>query len=218
MEFSLGGQTYTAVRYRLREWLKLESLREELVEAIETKDIKRTAKVLCAFVSVATNKPIEDLAKLPWYEIVGAFLSIEAENRLHYDFAVVRGGGTRKKTDDPPWEYRGRDWYWWAHTLSSHYGWSLEYIAQLDIDDATGLLQEIMVEEQLTREWQWSLTELAYPYNEQTKKSTFKPLERPNWMMVVSQDKIPPLPTMKIHKSMIPVGIVVRGKNETVAN
>lgn len=217
MEFTLDGKSYVATRYKLREWLKLDAVREKLVDAIDTKDIDGLSKSMCAFVSVASNVSVDILLSLPWYEIAEAFSMIEAENKLRLDFALLRTG--KKKPDNPAWEYKGRTWYWWLHILSSHYGWTSEYIAELDIDDATGLLQEILTEEQLEREWQWSLTEIAYPYNENTKKSNFKPLDRPEWMMMASPEFMPKIPMVRIRKDMMPVGFIIRGgSSETPIN
>lgn len=215
MEYTLNGVKYTAKRYKLREWLKLDAVRERLLDAIENKDTDRVAKFLCDFVSIASD--LANLDALPWYEIAKAFLAIEAENQLHHKFALLRT--TRKRIDVPPWDYDGRSWYWWNNILSSKYGWTSEYVAELDIDDATGLLQEILVDEQLRKEWEWSLTELAYPYDEVAKKGRFKPLDRPDWMKTILPDQQPKIPVMRIRKDMLPVGIVVKGKsNETPLN
>lgn len=215
MEFTLDGKTYLTIRYKLRAWLKLDTVREKLVDAIEAKDIDGVATSLCSIVSIASN--VSGVDKLPWYEIANAFIAVEYENRLTLDFALLRT--TKKHQDIPAWDYQGRQWYWWHNILSSKYGWSSEYIAELDIDDATGLLQEIMIDEQLKREWEWSLTEIAYPYNATTKQSNFKPLERPEWMMIILPENRPKIPIVRIRKDMMPVGMVIRGKShETPIN
>ena len=217
MEFSLDGKDYVATRYKLREWLKLDAVRENILDAIEAKDIDGLSKSICAFVSIASSVSVDILLSLPWYDVTNAFLVTEAENKLRLSFALLRT--SKKKTDAPAWEYTGRTWYWWLHLLSSHYGWSSEYIAELDIDDATGLLQEILTEEQLNREWQWSLTEIAYPYNESTKQSNFKPLDRPEWMMMALPEFMPKIPMIRIRRDMLPVGFIIRGgSNETPVN
>jgi hypothetical protein len=215
MEYSLDGKSYVATRYKLRAWLKLDAVREKLVDAIDAKNIDGVATSLCSFVSIASN--VSDVSQLPWYEVANAFLSVENENKLNYQFALLRT--SKKHVDNPAWEYEGRQWYWWNNILSTKYSWTPEYIAEMDIDDATGLLQEILVDEQMQREWQWSLTEIAYPYNENTKKSNFKPLDRPEWMMNILPESMPKIQTMKIRKDMFPVGIVKKGKlRETAVN
>lgn len=216
MEFSLGSEKFVATRYKLREWIKLESIREDIVDAIETKDIDKLANSLCVYVSIASNKSVSELLELPWYEITRAFQIIESENQITQDFALFRQ--SKKQKENIPWDYPGRNWYWWSHALASKYGWSLEYIAMLDIDDAIGLLQEILIDDQIQKEWQWSLTEIAYPYNAATKQSNFKPLQRPMWMLPKPEDADKNLPVFKMRKDMLPLGIITRGNGETYIN
>jgi len=65
----------------------------------------------------------------------------------------------------------------------------------------------MLVDDQLEKEWEWSLSELAYSYNSSTKKSEFKELPRPDWM---DGKEIEEIKLIKIPKSMMPVGQVVR--------
>lgn len=215
MEYTLNGKQFTVTRYKLREWLKLDAVREKIVDAIDTKNVDGFANSLCSFVSIASNVSTEELNMLPWYEVAEAFIAINQENQLRLEFALLRA--EKKKQELVAWDYDGRSWYWWLDILSSRYGWSQEYIADMDIDDATGLLQEILVNKQLEREWQWSLTEIAYPYNDKTKTSNFKPLDRPEWMMTINARDIPKLPVMRMRRDMMPVGIVKRGKSDEPA-
>lgn len=104
------------------------------------------------------------------------------------------------------WEYSGRTWFVWLHLLASAYGWSINYIEYLDIDNAIALLQEILVDSQLKKEWEWSMSEIAYQYNEHTKTSKFVPLDRPEWMQPISK----PVKKTKIRISDIPVGLVMK--------
>lgn len=88
--------------------------------------------------------------------------------------------------------------------------------SELDPDDGVALLQEILTDDQLEKEWQWSLSEIAYPYNPDTKKSEFKNLPRPVWMQ---KEIRKPVKQIKIPASMLPVGIVrhfkMDGSSET---
>jgi hypothetical protein len=65
-------------------------------------------------------------------------------------------------------------------------------------------LQEILVNEQLDREFTWSTTEVAYPYNSTTKVSKFQPLTRPYFMHETAK----PLKIMKIPRNLMPMGEV----------
>jgi hypothetical protein len=97
--------------------------------------------------------------------------------------------------------------------LSEAYSWSLEYVAELDIDDAIALLQEIATSEQTQREWEWMLSENSISYDKRSGKGSFQKLRRPDWMdrkkapekkRHTLGDKIP------MKKSMMPVGNVVK--------
>lgn len=213
MEYSLGGEKFLAIRYKLKEWLRLDFLRGKLVDAIQRKDIKNVADAICSYVEFASK---QNVIELPWYEVAEAFLLIENENRLTLPCALLSVQPNRK--DIPVWEYEGRDWYWWVNILSSRYGWSMEYIAGLDPNDATGLLQEILVDDQMKKEWEWSMNEMAYPYNSTTKTSSFKPLDRPDWMQPKPTDADKDLPIFKIPKFMMPLGVIIRGNGETIIN
>jgi hypothetical protein len=102
------------------------------------------------------------------------------------------------------WDYDGRTWNFYSHLLASNYGWTLEYIGKLGIDEVIAKIQEILTEEQLNKEFQWSMSEIAYPYNKSTKKSEFKPLKRPYWMLA----EVTEIKKIKILKSLLPIGNV----------
>lgn len=106
--------------------------------------------------------------------------------------------------EEEPWDYEGRTWHFYSHLLAKHYGWTLEYISQLHPSDALAKIQEILTDEQLEREFQHSLSDVAYPYNSQTKKSEFHPLSRPFWM----RPKIKETPKIKIPAIYMPIGVV----------
>lgn len=105
------------------------------------------------------------------------------------------------------WEYKKRTIHQWSHMLASQYGWSLEYIKNLSIDTALALIQEILAQDQLDKEFQWGLSEISYSYDVRTKKSKFNPLPRPDWMLPDADDIV--IPTIKIRASHVPVGLVI---------
>jgi hypothetical protein len=90
--------------------------------------------------------------------------------------------------------------------FAKHYGWDEESIGAMDIDSALGLYQELLMDEQFEHEWQWSLSEIAFPYNSATKKQEYKPLQRPEWMLPLSPTQ---LPVIKIRKDMLPMGNII---------
>jgi hypothetical protein len=78
------------------------------------------------------------------------------------------------------------------------------------------LAQEILVDKQLEREFLWSMSEIAYPYNKSTKRSEFKELTRPEFMwQKASEPK-----RFKIPVRLMPMGDVkdVGGMSEYIQN
>lgn len=202
----LGNVEYPLVRSKLRAWLALEEIYSDIAEAAGTGDREKLVNSLYAYVSTAFSIPIEKLQTCPWYEITRAFKEIYTINIPSMDFPMLRRIMHKETNEKLGWDYPGRTWFVWLHLLANAYGWSVNYIEYLDIDNAIALLQEILVDDQLKKEWEWSRSEIAYQYNENTKTSKFIPLERPEWMKAIPK----PAKKVKIPSSMIPVGIVMK--------
>ena len=81
----------------------------------------------------------------------------------------------------------------------------MEYIAEIDIDDAIALAQELAVEDQLEREWVWGLSDKSVVYDKKGKNPKFQELPRPDWMgrTVVRETKGETFPT-----DVLPVGLI----------
>jgi hypothetical protein len=188
----------TFKRKLLKEWLQLEEIRVHILEAAEKKNYSEVASGVTSYISAASSIEYKPGS---WFEDLQNFEKAVVVNLPTYKFALLR---TREKNEKLPWEYEGRTWYYWLHIFSSAYGWDDNRIETLDIDTAIGLLQEILIQEQLDHEFSWSLTEIAYPYNSVTKKSEFHALPRPDWMK-----KIVPKQKVMIRKDLLPVGNVI---------
>lgn len=212
----LNDNEYSFDRVGLRKWLELEEIRETFIEAADIGDTDNIVLSLCSYISAALGISVDILQEVPWYEVANAYAVIFAECMPRYDFAILKPKKNEPKKSKVNWDYKERTLYLWSHMIASAYGWTLDYISNLYFNDALALLQEIMIDEQLKKEWEWSLSEIAYPYNESAKKSEFKPLPRPSWM----QEIMPEPKKVKILKSMLPVGIVVKlgTQNEIPAN
>lgn len=115
---------------------------------------------------------------------------------------ILKSPKAKKESD---WEYKGRSWNYFSHLLADAYGWTLEYIAELDVNEALGHIQEVLTSEHLEHEFYHSLSEVAFAYNKSTKKSDYKPLTRPYWMLPVAK----PLRKFRIPKSLLPLGVGV---------
>ena len=200
----LGNFKYPIIKAKLRAWLVLEDFYSNIIGAADKGNREEFVSSFYSYISAALFISKEDLQLCPWYEITRAFREIYTINRPSFDFPVLHNVDKRNK--EAEWDYPGRDWFIWLHLLAKEYGWDIKYIENLELDDGIALLQEILVDEQLEKEWQWSMSEVAYSYNEITKTSKFNPLERPEWMKPIPK----PIEKVKVRASMLPVGIVMK--------
>ncbi len=218
MEILLGENKYSLDRIGLRLWLALEEIREKIIKAAESRDTDNMVLSISSYISAALDISDDGLLQLPWYEVAMAYIQIISLCTPKYNLAILKPKKENQEEKKSTWDYPERTFYLWSHIIASQYGWTLEYIADMPFDDALALLQEAMVEDQLHKEWEWSLSEVAYGMNESTKKTEFHPLPRPKWM---SEEIIaPPVKKVKILKSMMPVGKIVRWGNpdEAIVN
>ena len=190
----------TFERKLLKDWLALEELRAKILEAAESrKDYAEISAAVRNYISAACGFEYQETV---WYKTVQDYEMALGANVPTKPFPLLK---SKEKNEKMPWEYEGRTWYYWMHIFSNNYGWTEDQIAKLDIDTAIGLLQEILITRQEEREWQWSLTEIAYPYNKDTKKSEFHFLPRPDWMKKIVQ----PPPKVKIRVNEMPQGRII---------
>lgn len=188
-------------RLKLRDWSKLDTIRRKIETAAEE---KRWA-VIPDFIFEAIELCRESFKEnTPWMKVAEAYSESLKVNYPRIKFPFL---SSKEKGKDLPWDYPERTWYFWVNLLAGHYGWTQEYIGELDLDDALGLYEEILVNQQMKQEWEWGLSEIAYPYEKATKKQKFRPLSRPDWMIQTSKSK--PVKTIKIPKSAMPVGNIV---------
>ena len=181
-----------------RKWLELESIKKSLSEATERSDFPDR---VFAYLSVAFDSKGNEGTS--WESTVISLLDAFKQFRptAKIPFLEAPDSGKEKPAD---WDYTGRSWAFWSNVFARTYGWNLEYIADLELNEALALAQEILTDEQLDKEWTYSLSELAYPWNASTKKSVFKPLPRPYWMKPSAK----PMKKYKFPRSLLPVGAI----------
>jgi len=195
----------TFERKSLRKWIELEEARSKIKDAFKIRDGAKAASSIFTYIQLAGYK--DKLNDLDSPTVLGYYLDAFGINSPSKNFTVLKQAVEDK--EPLPWEYDGRAWYFWWNLFSSNYGWPKEIIEVMDIDDAIGLYQEIEIDRQLSREWEWGLSEIAYEYDSTTKSGKFKPLTRPQWMMpIVGKPK-----TYRMRKDMIPMGNI-EGKDE----
>lgn len=199
----LGTKSLMLTRLKLKGWASLETLRKQIEEDVSKNDFTSTFNTIVKFIETSSTSKLK-WDELPWYHLMEAFAQVAEINAPTIQFPILEGN--KKEGQQPPWEYKGRAWFFWLNLFSSNYGWTEQVIGDLDIDTALGLYQELVIDEQLDREWWWGLSEIAYPYNASTKKSEYKALERPTWMLPMAPKT---LPVVKIRQSLMPVGQAV---------
>ena len=164
-----------------------------------TFDDASTGAVIVEYLTM-TGLETEGLTGL---QVLQAFLVLGELNRLKGLFAYQTWNGP-DKTKAPPYTYPGRAWTLYIHKIASRYGWTRDDIFNLWPEEVGAYLQEILVAEYDEADERRSLTQIAYRYDEATKKSNFIPLARPSWMMDRPKEK-----KYRIRRDMLPVGNVI---------
>lgn len=183
---------------RFRKWLELEHLKEKLLEAVDGGDLPLWLMQYLSTAFWGTDpKWFKDA---DWFLIISAFYKVLSKSPK-LDLPITKPNDDKPKEES--WDYENRTWPLYSHLLAKSYGWTLEYISQLHVEEALATIQEILVEEQLDREFYYGLSEIAYVYDKNSKTSRFHPLPRPFWM----RPKIKEIKKFPIPKAMLPFGV-----------
>lgn len=220
VDISLADRTISVTRPKLRKWLLAEELRDKVSESANGKDDSGFVSGIYSFLLALASTTETELDSSAWYDVLESFYKAAVENAPRLDLSVIHA--ERKKRELPDaWDYKERIWYSWVDSLAHAYGWNIEYISELDVDDALALIQEISLRDQFDREWSYSLSEVAYEYDKSTQKSVLRPLPRPSWMSVGTQamkEAVEKKITVSVRTpvSFIPKGIIIEnGKDNT---
>lgn len=186
---------------RLKKWVELEYYKDKIIKAANGE--QDFPKYLLSYLSVAFSVNYKWFEFADWTRIVRAFYLIISKSPK-VSLPITTPSHEERKEED--WSYDGRIWYLYSHMLAKAYGWTLEYISCLQVEDALARIQEILVDEQLEQEFYYSISETAYSYDARSKKSRFVPLPRPSWM----RPKVEPEKIKKIiiPASMLPFGVI----------
>lgn len=185
---------------KFKMWIDLEEIKEKIIKAVEERRDDFPEHLL-SYLSTALHVNSKHFKDAEWVRIVYAFYLI-VSNSPEIKLPITMPSAEKSK--DENWDYEGRTWHLYSHLLAKEYGWTLEYISQLRVRDALAKIQEILTDDQLEREFQHSLSEIAYPYDKSTKKSKFTPLPRPHWM----RPKIKEVKKVRMSKMDLPIGVV----------
>lgn len=188
---------------KLRKYLELEDIKFKLKEAIEARDTNKIVDLIILYVSIAISVSVDEVESINYKDISNLLISIEDVNKKHIDLPFLLYSG--EKREKGTIEYEGRSWWLWAFRFAERFHWSLEYIANLTVEDAMKLYQEYLIDEYENMSWQWMLSERFIGYDTATKKSKAIPLSKPQWMMGKPKE----VKKVKIRKDMLPVGKVI---------
>jgi hypothetical protein len=180
-----------------RKWLDLENHKKLIAEAVEGSDFPDRV-----FDYLSTAFGDKKWEKKPWKTPVSS-MADGFQKFNPKDLPILHPPKSEEKSDT---EYDGQTWNRMSHLMANAYGWTLEYIGELDVNDALGHIQEILTSEYLEQEFYHSHSEISYIYDKNTKKSNYKALPKPYWLRP-TYDK--PIKNIKIKKSWLPVGYVM---------
>jgi len=186
--------------YLFKQWLELESRKEKIIKSV--RDRTDFPSALFDYLDIALPVNHQFYRMGDWTKIVELFyICLSLSPKVELPITTP----TDEKHREEDWNYPTRIWYLYSHMLAKNYGWNLQYIESLPVLDALAYIQEILVDEQLDREFYYGLSEIAYEYDKGSKKSKYRPMTRPHWMRA----KIKPIEKFKIPASMLPVGNVI---------
>lgn len=190
------------MRLKFGQWIHLEEIKKEIDKEAEAGKWQKIPDLVFQFI-IACGYEVDDP---PWMDIQKIYFQAVEENRPRISFPLFK---SREKGKQRPWDYAERSKYFWLNIFARNYGWTPDVVFDLDLDDAIGLYEEILVDEQFEKEWVYSLSEIAYPYDKNTKKSRFKPLGKPDWMAMYDHVPNQPAKTVKIPVKAMPIGEIV---------
>lgn len=179
IEIELGGTKIKCVRGRLGLHLELGESLDEYFKAVGARDSARAWRALTAYLDLATGQP--GLGNRASFEELGiAAPQLWALNRLQFFPPFLEDP---QEFPEPPWTHQWRRLVVWVHKIATAYGWSRSEILGLSPEEAVIYIQEILIGDQLDREWEYGLSGAGRRYNARTRKSHFEPLLRPPWMI-----------------------------------
>ena len=197
---------------KFRKWITLEEQKNKIIEAVaEGSDFPQ--KVL-DFLSTALGLSTKYFQYASWEILVKSFYEVLSLTRCQISLSILQP--TDEKAPDEPWDYDHRVWHQYSHTLAKTYGWSLEYIGNLQVMEALPKIQEISLDEQFQKEFLWMTSRNSVSYDKEGK-GKFNPLDRPSWMRKRVVERKLPKDTTPIPAHMIPAGVITYEQIKTQA-
>ena len=193
---------------RFGKFLRSEEIKYNIIKAAKRKE-EQFPELVISYLSAAFLFPRIIFKNLRWD--LSLLLFSLASNKSSPTIGLPLLKPSKQKEKKEAWDYEGRGYALYIHLIARAYGWTEKEVCNLKIDTALALVQEIITDEQLDREFLWGMSEKSYSYNAKTKVGKAIPLDRPYFM---KEEVKPPVKT-KILKSMLPQGAGTYAPTET---
>lgn len=197
-EIELQSGKLVIERLGLGKHFRLQALGRKIGEAT----LGRRVSVLRVWLLTAGIEP-EQLTLSDLLVVVRAVQELN-RSRGHLAWDALPPSDIQEQVTD----YPGRALARIVDTLARHYGWDLEHILALPPEVALAHAQECVLARQRCKEWEYSLSEIAWEYDERSKKSKYRPLPPLPWEALPTEHKHEPVPQVIIDK-YYPKGVII---------
>lgn len=187
--------------------MELEQQKNKIVKAVEESS-DDFPDHLFAFLSTALHLSARLFHKASWEVVIKSFLVVVSLTQCQIQLPIFMS--EKKKEKDEPWDYDNREWHLYIHMLAKEYGWTIEYISNLKVEDALSKIQEILIGEQLEREFLWTMSDRSSYWDDRTKTAKTNPLPRPDWMNRHIELE------NEVRKSLVPASMMPAGQGLSV--
>ena len=193
---------------RFGKFLRSEEIKYNIIKAAKRKE-EQFPELVISYLSAAFLFPRIIFKNLRWDLSLLLFSLASSKSSPNTELPLLKPSKQKEKKET--WDYDGRGYALYIHLIARAYGWTEKEVCNLKTDTALALVQEIITDEQLDREFLWGMSEKSYSYNAKTKTGKAIPLDRPYFM---KEEVKPPVKT-KILKSMMPIGNGTNAPTET---
>ncbi len=212
----LAGTEHNCTRFRLGNFLRLQSIQAEIDDAVKSDDTGKIAQGIFDYLKLCIPEfEFKTFCVLSWHEIIIAYASLGLLNQIENPerFAILQHSIQR---DRESWHYPQRAYFSFVHSLAYAYKWPQEHIENLTPEEGIAFMQEIVSQQQSERAFTHMLSSVAYGYDAATKKQTYRPYELPNWMKVGREEQRKTIAKERlVDSSLLPQGKVVRASENT---
>jgi len=192
------GKFYS--RPKFGKFLQLENTKNKIFQAVKRKD-KEVPDLVISYISTAFLFPRAIIEKFRWDLSFSLFILGVGKSVPSNKLPLLKPHTSNEKKD--AWDYEDRVQHLYVHILAKSYGWTDKYINNLDVDTAMALVQEVITDEQLDREFMWAIGDKSYIYDAKTKSGRPNPLDRPYFM----REPIEVPKKVSMPASMLPPGV-----------